>query len=579
MNLNNLMFFINDDFPDYKIINIEEIGLPIFKKDITCLATINKSLSDVLEFTLKLFDLGYSVETISKILALDKEIIRHAYYDLDSMDMLDMTTNKVTEEGRKYLEKNSYDTLKKVILPVNIDGYLGEVTTDKNFISNKIAKSINLKTIKPILELSNNTLIEPFKIKKILKDYVKKADSDIDAELVGIMSVKNKSTQFMKLNIVVLESPTKEIRYTIYNRNIKLAKLEQRIDIADEAGIRIFQTVPKDFLEKVNESTEIPAKSKKLEGNYMDILNFEYFEKDNLSLDFVIPLIDVYSIEKDWLIALERYLDRKLKVSIKFVGERYPNEYTKNRVLDLLKLRERYKEYLILNHSINVNYASLTINQKEVFIDKISSYDLNLKTNKQTIQHETLCYFAGDKSKDNVSEIIHSKYLNRSEIKSDIEKLIRLSKELDVQMEECYGLNWLISGQILNQAKLYDIPLATNDSKYSEFTKSLCSSFVEVIQKVGENQGINNYLFNDFKQTFPKLFKALNRLRVYRNSMQHNDLDSKNLKTYLEFICEDLNGQFPEFINGGYLHLQKLIISEMIRAVEETSNDLAVLYS
>lgn len=105
--------FINDDFPDYKIINIEEIGLPIFKKDITCLATINKSLSDVLEFTLKLFDLGYSVETISKILALDKEIIRHAYYDLDSMDMLDMTTNKVTEEGRKYLEKNSYDTLKK----------------------------------------------------------------------------------------------------------------------------------------------------------------------------------------------------------------------------------------------------------------------------------------------------------------------------------------------------------------------------------------------------------------------------------------------------------------------------------
>lgn len=383
----------------------------------------------------------------------------------------------------------------------------------------------------------------------------------------------------MKLNIVVLESPTKEIRYTIYNRNIKLAKLEQRIDIADEAGIRIFQTVPKDFLEKVNESTEIPAKSKKLEGNYMDILNFEYFEKDNLSLDFVIPLIDVYSIEKDWLIALERYLDRKLKVSIKFVGERYPNEYTKNRVLDLLKLRERYKEYLILNHSINVNYASLTINQKEVFIDKISSYDLNLKTNKQTIQHETLCYFAGDKSKDNVSEIIHSKYLNRSEIKSDIEKLIRLSKELDVQMEECYGLNWLISGQILNQAKLYDIPLATNDSKYSEFTKSLCSSFVEVIQKVGENQGINNYLFNDFKQTFPKLFKALNRLRVYRNSMQHNDLDSKNLKTYLEFICEDLNGQFPEFINGGYLHLQKLIISEMIRAVEETSNDLAVLYS
>lgn len=184
MTLNNLMNVINADFPDYKIINIEEIGIPIFKKNITCLTTINKSLSDVLEFTLKLVDLEYDIETISNMLALDIELIQHAIYDLDSMDMMDMNTHKVSEEGKKYLQKNSYDTLKKIILPINIDSYLGEVKEDKNFTSNKAAKNFNLNTIKPLLNPDNEAIIEPFKIKKILKDYAKKADSDIEAELV-----------------------------------------------------------------------------------------------------------------------------------------------------------------------------------------------------------------------------------------------------------------------------------------------------------------------------------------------------------------------------------------------------------
>lgn len=131
----------------------------------------------------------------------------------------------------------------------------------------------------------------------------------------------------------------------------------------------------------------------------------------------------------------------------------------------------------------------------------------------------------------------------------------------------------------MNQAKLLDITLANTSSKFSEFTKLLNSSFVEVLSIVGREQGSNNYMFEEFKNNFPEMFETLNRLSVYRNSMQHNDLDEKNLKAYVEFIREDLNGQFPEFLTKGYLHIQKYILQEILRAIESTIEELNAMYS
>lgn len=53
---------------------------------------------------------------------------------------------------------------------------------------------------------------------------------------------------------------------------------------------------------------------------------------------------------------------------------------------------------------------------------------------------------------------------------------------------------------------------------------------VTLKSKLEETQELKNYMFNEFKRSFPSLFNLLNRQRLYRNSMQHNDLDEKNLK-------------------------------------------------
>lgn len=81
----------------------------------------------------------------------------------------------------------------------------------------------------------------------------------------------------------------------------------------------------------------------------MNILNTEFFSKDNLLLDYVIPLINVYNIDSDWIMTLESYLKRNLKVNIKFVGESYPSPFIKNQILELLKLRVKYNNFLDIN--------------------------------------------------------------------------------------------------------------------------------------------------------------------------------------------------------------------------------------
>lgn len=153
----------------------------------------------------------------------------------------------------------------------------------------------------------------------------------------------------MKLKLAIIKSPTNEIRFIVYNSDNKLSRLEQKIINADEAGIRIFKPIPSFFfLKKPNIGVQ-----GKLDNynrpNYMNILNTEFFSKDNLLLDYVIPLINVYNIDSDWIMTLESYLKRNLKVNIKFVGESYPSPFIKNQILELLKLRVKYNNFLDIN--------------------------------------------------------------------------------------------------------------------------------------------------------------------------------------------------------------------------------------
>ncbi|KAA2388843.1 serine/threonine protein kinase, partial [Bacillus cereus] len=160
---------------------------------------------------------------------------------------------------------------------------------------------------------------------------------------------------------------------------------------------------------------------------------------------------------------------------------------------------------------------------------------------------------------------------SNNELKRITRNIIEAAKSLDIEMEDCYGVGWLDNGEFLNEYNFDNLKLANSVKNFSDFTKNLNASMVEVIDKIGKDMGIDKYYYNEFQTYYPDLFYALDRLKVYRNSMQHNDLNSHNLEKYLKYIEIDLNGSFPEFHPKGYLILQSAILNDIYNAILKTS--------
>ncbi|WP_368502787.1 hypothetical protein AB3N04_00170 (plasmid) [Alkalihalophilus sp. As8PL] len=566
---------VKSDFPDYKIINITEVGFPIFQKAVVCLATLYKGLPVVMDFTLKLLNQEINTKLISELLSIDEELIKNAVYDLELNGMYDLKTQRLTDDGRKYISNNKYEQLQRIELPISVDGFTGYIRKSRNYISNKNAKAINLNTLEPILDKNNNEIIYGQIIKRILEEYIKESNSEYEGQLVEMVSVNEKPTEYKKYNIVVIEDLDKKSRLVVYDRNTKVNFFDSGLINADEIGIKIFTDNTIDlFIDQVKgvEGYELEANDE-----LYTILDYDYYNRDYNNVFIEIPMIEAYELKDEWINNLERYLRRKRNLKISFTGCSYPTTNIKNKVYKIIDLRKKYNN-LELQHKIDYKYPSVILDNKVGYIDKITKYELGLKNNTTCVTHN-ISKLTNVKQEDETGNSENLKALtkpinNLDELKYQIKKIVESAKSLDVEMEDYYGIGWLDNGQFLNEYNLDNIKLAKNEKSYSNFTKDLNASMVELIDERGKEMGINNYFYTEFKNNFPKLHHALDRLRVYRNSMQHNNLNSQNLIKYLNYIKSDLNGTFPEFYSNGYLILQTVILKEIFNAIIETSRDL-----
>lgn len=561
------------DYPDYKIINIITAGFPIFKKSVVCLATLQKGLPVVMDFTLKLLNLGLNKNQIAKLLAIDEVLINNAFYDLEQNNMYDAKLNKLTDDGRKYISTNKYESLQRVELPIIVDGYSGYIQKSRNHISNRNAKSLNLNTLEPILKKHNNDSIQGRYLKQILKEYITENNLDYEGELVEIVKVINKETEYKKMHIVIMESSDRKCKLVVYDRNTKVDYLESLLYKADEIGIKFFTDKTIDlFLNEVNENKNLNVSVEEANEEIFNILDSRLFNNDYNQIYFDIPIIEAYEINDEWIRDLERYLKRNLSVKIRFNGPKYPTTYIKNRVYDIIALSQKYKN-LELEHSINYEYAKVIFDKNSGYVDKVKKYNLPLINNSSCITHNFFVINKVDsKLVEQSNTICDVNFISsNNELKRITRNIIEAAKSLDIEMEGCYGVGWLDNGEFLNEYNFDNLKLANSVKNFSDFTKNLNASMVEVIEKIGKNMGIDKYYYNEFQTYYPDLFYALDRLKVYRNSMQHNDLNSHNLEKYLKYIEIDLNGSFPEFHPKGYLILQSAILNDIYNAILKTS--------
>lgn len=567
---------VKSDYPDYKIVNITTAGFPIFKKTVVCLATLQKGLPVVMDFTLKLLNLGLDISQISNLLSIDEVLINNAFYDLEQNNMYDIKQGRLTDDGRKYISTNKYEYLQRVELPVTVDSYSGRVNKAKNFISNKSAKFLNLNTLEPILDKQNNGSIHGRAIKQILKEYISENNLDYEGELVEIVKVIDKPTEYKQMYIVVIEDLDGKCKLVVYDRNTKVDYLESQLNIADEIGINFFTDKTIDlFLNKVNENEHLNIIENEPDEEIYSVLDSKFFNTDYNHIYFDIPMIEAYKINDEWIRDLERYLKRDLSVKIRFNGPKYSTTYIKNRVFDIIALSQKYKN-LELEHNINYEYAKVIFDKNSGYVDKITKYNLPLINNPSCTTHK---FFKINKVDSKLFEPRNTNSTiklisNNNELEKVAKNIRDASKSLDIEMEDYFGVGWLDNGEFLNEYNFNSFKLINNAKNFGDFTKKLNASMVEVIEKVGNEMQINNYYYNDFQTNYPALFYALDRLKVYRNSMQHNDLDSNNLEKYLKYIEIDLNGSFPEFHPNGYQILQSIILNEIYTAILNTSEML-----
>ena len=66
-------------------------------------------------------------------------------------------------------------------------------------------------------------------------------------------------------------------------------------------------------------------------------------------------------------------------------------------------------------------------------------------------------------------------------------------------MEGCYGVGWLDNGEFLNEYNFDNLKLANSVKNFSDFTKNLNASMVEVIEKSEKIWGLINIITTNFK--------------------------------------------------------------------------------
>lgn len=555
---------VKQEFPVYKIINILEVGVPIFKKSAKCLATVEKGLPIVQEFTLKLVHLEYDISEISEMLALDLDLVQSAYYSLIQLELIDFKTRKLSEKGREVLNKSKYSNLEMTEVSLSINSYTGHIYKNGNFIRSNKTKKMNLFTIKPILSKSDENLVDYTKVRSIFKKIKKEEDSEFEGNLVEISKITNKADEFYKVYLVILETPEKEVRLLAYDLDYQLEDLELKLKQGDLQGIKYF-VINKEFLKEM-ENLIFFHDVEKVEMDYFDILDISFLESDYSQLEITLPLYDYFIPNDGWIDALTGLLKAKTNVIINFTGN-YSNTYQRDQVNKLINLQNESK-LLKINHNVDFQLPCLCINKNEGYIIKPVIYELDLATNKHCMTTEIYKIKEVKNDPKFNKEEMDIELLNKQSFKISIKKLIIFVKELDNLMNEYYGIGWLINNRCNNEYLLDRLDLAKDLNSFTTFTAQLYGCIGEIIKDLGERENKKSYFFNDFKERVPLSQDAMNRLRVYRNSVQHSQLDANQVQQYLKYIKEDLNGTFPEFLEKGYLILQTKIVKNLIDSIE-----------
>lgn len=108
------------------------------------------------------------------------------------------------------------------------------------------------------------------------------------------------------------------------------------------------------------------------------------------------------------------------------------------------------------------------------------------------------------------------------------------------------------------------VALATDWPSFSHFINNSFQTFCETMDKIHNT----NVFYTKFRQDFPDLFHALNRIRVFRNDVDHIILNEKVQTVFDKYIEEDLLGRTLSQVQEPWFVLQQVVLDEVFVALQ-----------
>ncbi|MFP7257609.1 hypothetical protein [Lactococcus lactis] len=581
-----LVNLVEKQYPNTKIISAKEIGIPISHFRVSCYFNVNKKLPSIVDAVIRMYELEEDVQVISRYLGVDDKIIIGIVAGLSSEGYINYFNKTITDKGRKYIHSQMISSFEKGYVDILINNLTGEVLFQEPYqlsTANDIKKqSIHV----PYLNNSEIKVKDQVNLNNVLGVYKRIAEKEQkyyeteDRNLTDILKIADPKSVFLKVEAVLIMDRNNKLRVLIYDRANRNEKLEEFINSSEYNKKNIYlnledlytiDNVGKNFIRDISfESVE--------QYHPYDQSDTALIDNAKKSLIIILPMIECNNISNDFFASLEAKVSRSaIPINLYISGVGYPLESQSIQMYKLIKLSKSHKlfkiyslnkyapriiicdsyEYLIKDYSVYNIFSNFA--QKDFLVTK--EYKIqNDKEKYKTILLEAKQEIRGIKE--------YTKKELRGVLKSIFDNIAIVDELLDNE-----GLGWTTDKNptLISKEKIIDSSLTFTEQQFNTFISSISKTFVEQFKKKSETKK-KNYFDNEFSTDYPELYLALNKIRVYRNYFSHTELNKYFNDYYYSYVREDFNNYFPYTLEDCYLHLQKLLLAGLLKALELTKD-------
>ncbi|MGY0354236.1 hypothetical protein ACWY2R_07075 [Enterococcus avium] len=561
--------------PSYEFAGFYELAAPVYIVRLLCEITSSEKMPIIHDTVIRLLHHGMEFDHIPPFLGLNssEEIVKNAWMDLATAELINHRTNKLTDTGRMYIRENRLELNKQIDFTVEIDAVTGKyMKNEKNLIKNRNLVAQNIGLLHKTVEAPTIQGIDKDAVKELFKLNMDKEYKNQKQKILDVLYVKKSYVQYRRVSCVVLINREGDIKISTYDRNIPLVQydslLEDEVTTENSlASIRIDNYLADNSLKQIQcLSLKI---SSLIDGEYIrDIYDRLFFEATR-SIFLVIPLVSGAMFREDMIDLIVDKASRGTHIEIFFSGKiDTTNQYQKKQITRIAGIN---KKNIIVNHIPNaMENIVFTDGYKGVIIDflkkdipesdlkylvteagaKISSKEF--KHIKETIENSL-----------NLSDDDVYKYKDKTNLRKDMNQLLERLYPFESMLRKHYGKVWRDneSTEFPEITQLRNIPLAKDVNSFRAFLSSLNKLFFESLPN-------KQMLFRNIKNDYPTLFKAIDRIRVYRNSLEHSNLKPNQTDLYEQYLLEDLAGRAPLLVDGGFLIIQGRIMQYLDEAIK-----------